>query len=47
MVLYGARLLEIDSVRNGAPRGNCQEDWAGPDHNFYSVPSWDILGLEG
>ena len=40
------------SVRNGlgaraAPRGNCQEDWTGPDHNFYSVPSWDILGLQG
>ena len=40
------------SVRNGlgaraAPRGNCQEDWTGPDDNFYSVPSWDILGLQG
>ena len=40
------------SVRNGlgaraAPRGNCQEDWTGPDDNFYSVPSWDILGLRG
>jgi len=41
-----------NSVRNGlgaraAPRGNCQEDWTGPDDNFYSVPSWDILGLQG
>ena len=40
------------SVRNGlgpraAPRGNCQEEWTGPDNNFYSVPSWDILGLQG
>ena len=40
------------SVRNGlgaraAPRGNCQGDWTGPDDNFYSVPSWDILGLQG
>ena len=40
------------SVRNGlgaraAPRGNCQEDWTGPDDNFYSVLSWDILGLQG
>ena len=42
----------VVSVRNGlgaraAPRGNCQEDWTGPDDNFYSVPSWDILGLQG
>ena len=41
----------VDSVRNGlgalaAPRGNCQEDWTGPDDNYYSVPSWDILGLQ-
>ena len=41
----------VDSVRNGlgalgAPQGNCQEDWTGPDDNFYSVPSWDILGLQ-
>ena len=39
------------SVRNGlgalaAPRGNCQEDWTGPDDNFHSVPSGDILGLQ-
>ena len=39
------------SVRNGlgapaAPRGNCQEDWTGPDDNFHAVPSWDILGLQ-
>jgi len=38
-------------VRNGlgplaAPRGNCQEDWTGPDDDFHSVPSWDILGLQ-
>ena len=36
------------SVRNGlgaleAPRGNCQEDWTGPDDDFCSVPSWAIL----
>ena len=31
----------------GGPTGNCQEDWTGPDDNFYSVPSWDILGLQG
>ena len=42
----------ISSVRNGlggrtAPRGNSQEDWTGPDDNFYSVRSWDILGLQG
>ena len=30
-----------------APRGNCQEDWTRPDDDFYSVPSWDILGLQG
>ena len=46
------RISLIYSVRNGlgaraAPRGNCQEDWTGPDDNFYSVPSWDILGLQG
>jgi len=40
------------SVRNSlgaraAPRGNCQEDWTGLDDNFYSVQSWDILGLQG
>ena len=39
------------SVRNGlgalaALRGNCQEDWTGPDDNFHSVPSGDILGLQ-
>ena len=39
------------SVRNGlgapvAPRGNCQEDWTGPDDTFHAVPSWDILGLQ-
>ena len=38
------KLLLARSVRNGlgaraAPRGNCQEDWTGPDDNFYSVPS--------
>ena len=49
-IMRGAVLLA--SVRNGlgaraAPRGNCQEDWTGPDDNFYSVPSWDILGLQG
>jgi len=42
---------DIHSVRNGlgapaAPRRNCQEDWTGPDDNFHSVPSWDILGLQ-
>ena len=40
------------SGRNGlgaraAPRGSCQEEWTGPDNNFYSVPSWHILGLQG
>ena len=48
----GLGLADSGSVRNGlgaraAPRGNCQEDWTGPDDNFYSVPSWDILGLQG
>ena len=51
--LHGAAYfgcVEI-SVRNGlgapaAPRGNCQEDWTGPDDNFHAVPSWDILGLQ-
>jgi len=43
--------IDKTSVRNGlgalaAPRGNCQEDWTGPDDNFHSVPSWDILGLQ-
>ena len=43
--------VPLSSVRNGlgapaAPRGNCQEDWTGPDDNFYSVPSWHILGLQ-
>jgi len=42
----------LDSVRNSlgaraAPRGNCQEDRTGLDDNFYSVQSWDILGLQG
>ena len=46
------KYLLVGSVRNSlgaraAPRGNCQEDWTGPDDNFYSVPSWDILGLQG
>ena len=51
------RMLDVKiggmgSVRNGlgaraAPRGDCREDWTGPDDNFYSVPSWDILGLQG
>ena len=45
-------VLHPASVRNGlgaraAPRGNCQEDWTGLDDNFYSVLSWDILGLQG
>ena len=49
-VVTGVRT--VPSVRNGlgaraAPRGNCQEDWTGPNDNFYSVPSWDILGLQG
>ena len=39
------------SVRNGlgarvAPRGNCQEDWTGPDDNFYCVPSWEDCRVE-
>ena len=42
----------VGHVRNGlgargTPRGNYQEDWTGPDHNFYSVPSWDILVKQG
>ena len=50
--IYALEGLERSSVRNGlgaraAPQGNCQEDWTGPDDNFYSVPSWDILGLQG
>ena len=44
-------ILVIFSVHNGlgaqaASGGNCQEDWTRPDNNFYSVPSWDILGLQ-
>ena len=38
----------LTSVPNGAwaaTRGNCQEDWTGPDDNFYFIPSWDIFGL--
>ena len=37
-------VLSTYSVRNGlgareAPWGNCEEDWTGPDDNFYDSPS--------
>ena len=48
----GSLRIVVFSVRNGlgareAPRGNCQEDWTGPDDNFYSASSCEILGLQG
>ena len=49
---YRVLFVVLVSIRNGlgaraALRGNCQEDWTEPDDNFYSVPSWDVLGLQG
>ena len=31
----------------GRPHGETAKNWTGPDDNFYSIPSWDMLGLQG
>ena len=51
-VVKGYDIPPPTSVLNGlgaraAPRGNCQEDWTGPDDNLHPALSRDILGLQG